>query len=389
MPFKSMPISISGQGHPNATWLPDPASLHFLPWAGGDSRRVAQAFGVFHMPVDGVLQPMPGDTRALAQKQLKRLDDHDWSLKAGAEMEFRLLGADDLPHVDALDYAGQLSFAGLEDVLFYLCENLLEAGVHTETMHTEYAPGQFEFTLRPELGIKAADDIFLFKNSVKELAAKKGMKATFFGKAHPDEAGGGAHFNFSLWNKNTQTNVFYDEAQPDNLSKIARHWIAGLVHHADALTALCELTVNCYRRLHCPWAPSIANWGIDDRMSSFRMKNAGEQGTYMENRLPSSMANPYLVMAATIAAGLDGVEKELECPAPMLADAPKLPTSIQQALKALDADAAMKAALGEEFITGFLGMKNEVELPKFQNHDASVNDEAHMLAEKLMYERLL
>ena len=384
-----MPTSITGQGHPSATWLPDPASLHFLPWAGGDSKRVAQVFGVLHMPVDGVLQPMSCATRALAQKQLERLDNRGWSLKAGIEMEFRLLGADDRPRVNALDYAGQLSFAGSEDVLFYLHENLLEAGVHTETMHSEYAAGQFEFTLRPEPGIKAADDMFLFKNSVKELAAKKGMKASFFGKALSSEAGSGAHFNFSLWNKKTQKNVFYDESQPDNLSKIARHWIAGLVHHADALTALCELTVNCYRRLHCPWAPGLANWGLGDRFSSFRVKNADEQETYMENRLPSSMANPYLVMAATIAAGLDGVEKELECPAPMLADAPKLPTSIQQALMALDADAAMKDALGEEFITGFLGVKNEVELPKFQNHDATVNDEAHMLAERLMYERLL
>ena len=381
--------SIIEQGNPNATWFPDPASLHSLPWAGGDSSCVAEVFGVPYQKTNGILQPMAIASRAAALKQIRRLNDRGWIIKTGAEMEFRLLGAGNVPIVSVGDYAGQLTFAEVEEVFFYFQKNLLEAGVHIETMHTEADPGQFEFTFRPEPGIKTADGVIIFKHALKEMASKKGMRASFFGKGRPNEAGNSMDSTISLWDEKAEKNIFFDGSQSDNLSSICHHWIAGLVRHADALVALCLLTVNCYRSLHKFWSPNHANWGIDNRKSSFRVKNVGEKGTYIENRLPTAMSNPYLVMAATLAAGLDGVEKEMVCPDPMSVDAKLLPTTMEEALSALDADVTMRETVGEGLIEGFKGLKKELELPKFQHHDVNVFDEAHILAEKLMYDRLL
>ena len=166
--------SIIEQGNPNATWFPDPASLHSLPWADGDSSCVAEVFGVPYQKTNGILQPMAIASRAAALKQIRRLNDRGWIIKTGAEMEFRLLGVGNIPIVSVGDYAGQLTFAEVEEVYFYFQKNLLEAGVHIETMHTEADPGQFEFTLRPEPGIKTADGVIIFKHALKEMASKRG-----------------------------------------------------------------------------------------------------------------------------------------------------------------------------------------------------------------------
>ena len=380
---------VIAQGHNNVTWLPDPTSFHPLPWAGGDSSRVAQVFGVPYQLTDGHLQPLAIASRAAALKQLKRLDDRGWTMKAGAEMEFCLLDAENAPIAPAPDPFGQLAFARVEEALFYFQKNLLGAGVHVETMHAEAATAEFEFTLRPEAGIKAADDIIIFRHAIKEMAPKRGMKASFMGKRIPNDCGLALQFNFSLWDAKTMKSIFFDDCQPDNLSKICRHWIAGLCHHADALVALCLQTINCYRIIHQYWTPHRADWGIDNRLACFRVKNAGEKGCFIEARMTTPLTNPYLVMAAILAAGMDGVENELECPDPMSSDARVLPTTMKGALEALEADVAMKAALGEELIAGFVKCKKEIDLTKFQHHDVSVDDEAQLLAEVKMYNHLV
>ena len=381
--------SVIAQGHKNVTWLPDPISLHPLPWAGGDDSRMAQVFGVPYQLTDGLLQPIAIASRAAALKQLKRLDDRGWIIKAGTEIEFNLLDAENDPVASAPDYCGQLTFAKVEDVLLYFQKNLVGAGVHIETMHAEVSAGEFEFTLRPELGIKAVDNIIICRHAMKEMAAKRGLNVSFLGKRNPTELGTALNFNFSLWESKAMKNIFLDEHQSDKLSKICHHWIAGLCCHADALVALCLLTINCYRFLHRCYTPHRADWGIDNRDACFRVKNAGEGGSYIELRLSTSLTNPYLVMAAILAAGLDGVEKELECPDPMSADAKVLPTTMQEALAALEADVMMKAALGEGLIDGFVKFKKEIDLTKFQHHDVSVDDEAQLLAEMKMYDQLV
>ena len=116
------------------------------------------------------------------------------------------------------------------------------------------------------------------------------------------QSSSGLHYNHSLWTLDGKTALF-DPSASDQLSDIARYWIGGLIKHSAALTALCSPTVNCYRRLHGPRLPDKANWGLEDRNASFRVKNYSEQGTYFENRIPGGSCNPYLVLAATVAAG--------------------------------------------------------------------------------------
>ena len=380
---------VIAQGHNNVTWLPDPTSFHPLPWAGGDSSRVAQVFGVPYQLTDGLLQPIAIASRAAALKQLKRLDDRGWMMKAGSEMEFCLLDAENAPIVSAPDLFGQVTFARVEDALFDFQKNLVGAGVHIETMHAEGITSEFEFTIRPEPGIKSADNIIIFRHALKEMAAKRGMNASFMGKTPISQYGVGLHFNFSLWDTKTMKSIFFDNTQPDNLSKIYKHWIAGLCCHADALVALCLQTINCYRFIHRFCTPHRADWGLEKRLACFRVKNAGEKGSYIELRLPTPLANPYLVMAAILAAGMDGVEKELECPNPMSVDAKVLPTTMREALEALEADVAMETALGEELIAGFVKCKKEIDLANFKHHDVSVDDKTQLLAEMKMYDNLV
>lgn len=157
---------------------------------------------------------------------------------------------------------------------------------------------------------------------------------------------------------------------------MARHWIAGLLKHLKALTAICCPTVNCYRRLHIIPTPNRVDWGYDDRLATVRVKaDGGPSGTYIENRLPASAANPYLVLAATVAAGVDGLVNRLECPPARRVDNAKgdggnesvLPNTLPEALAALEEDSVVVEALGKEFVTWFVRVKRELEVDRLQD----------------------
>ena len=123
--------------------------------------------------------------------------------------------------------------------------------------------------------------------------------------------------------------------------------------------------------MHQPWAPDIGNWNYNDRFAFLRVKNEGEKSTYMENRVPSSAANPYLVMAATLAAGIDGVIHKMSPPVPHDANAPKMPSTLSEAINALEADTGLVDILGKDFVKYFIGIKREIDLEKFEHHDVS------------------
>ena len=225
--------------------------------------------------------------------------------------------------------------AALEEFMFSVDKYLYESGVNVENQYEELCPGQSEFVLTPAVGINAPDQVFKFKQGIREIAHQKGMLATFMTVPFEDISNG-MDFNHSIINKHRR-NIFFDATKPDNLSEFAQHWIAGLMLHAKALTALCCPTVNCYRRIGMHWRPAKVNWGIDDRTATFRVKSSCAEFTYIENRLSGGGSNPYIVMAATIAAGLDGVEKRLDCPpaVPMEEAEDELPRTLREALLCL------------------------------------------------------
>ena len=383
--------TIVNQGFPNAIFIPDISTLHELPWAGGKDYRVAEVLGTTYMSMGGSLVAQGPSPREAALQQLSRLEERGLTLLSGTEMEFRVLkqGITE-PHFITPELCCHLSFAVQEDVLFYMENNLHRAGINIELMNTEYAPGQYEFNIKPERGIKAADAVFCFKNSMKELATRKELNVSFLTKCPtgPVECSNGAHFNFSIWDNKT-SNVLFDPCRPDGVSAMSYHWLSGLVKHAGALTALCAPTVNCYRRFHKPFAPHLTTWGLDNRRSCFRLKTGSETSTYIENRLPSALSNPYLVMAGTIAAGLDGVDNESECPPMLDKDAELVPEDLGRALDALERDTTMRDALGHDLIDVHIGAKREHDLSIFKDHNVQIKDSAQLLAERLVYEKLM
>jgi len=195
------------------------------------------------------------------------------------------------------------------------------------------------------------------------------------------------HFNHSIVETATGKNMFYDPERPDNLSDFIRHWIGGLIHHANALTALCCATVNCYRRIGADWAPAKANWGLDNRHAMLRVKTSTESATYIENRMPGGGANPYVVMAATIAAGLDGVEKEIECPPAVSLEECKavLPNTMEDGLKALQEDKVICEALGEKFVLFFCHERKHSQMTKFPDWKWENKDDEQFLKERDYY----
>ena len=246
--------------------------------------------------------------------------------------------------------------------MYDILDKLETSGVGIETWMREYSPGQMEINVKPGTGIAAADNLFLCHQGIKETALQHDLLGTFITKPFSSLNGNGAHFNHSLWTNNGN-NAFWDPLFGDNnLSTTAEHWIAGLIAHAPAMTAICCPTVNCYHRLHNPWSPSLINWNFDDRDMLIRFKTRNEKSTYIEGRLPSSAANPYLVTAVYIAAGMDGINRKLQLCQNNHPNAKMLSTTLTEALNALKADKVIVEALGEEFVEWFCILKEKMEI---------------------------
>ena len=369
----------------NVIVRPMPGTLHALPWAAQGKYRIGEVLcETFWIPPYHNGAHQGACTRYLARTQLDRLSALGYRFMSGHEAEFvmfRKEGDGDVtsrPMFHGVDIFTNVLLAENEELVCSMSEQLFAAGIDILAMQTEYAPGQLEFATGLKFGIESADQMFTLKEAIKEISNQHGWLATFMTK--PFDGPGcssGMHFSGSLWAG--ETNAFYDP-RTHELSAVGRHWAAGLIKHASAMTALVSPTVNCYRRLHTPYAPDCADCGLENRSSLLRIVSASPSTTYIENRLPSSAANPYIVMAATLAAGIDGLVNRLELPN----DAKEtLPSSLTEALLALEADKVMCDALGEEFIRWFVTSKRELEISKVNKAKEDGRDELNV--EREMY----
>ncbi|PIK55057.1 putative lengsin-like [Apostichopus japonicus] len=239
---------------------------------------------------------------------------------------------------------------------------LFPAGVDIECVETEYAKGQFELVICPTFGIKAADNAATFRTGVKEMAMRNGFVASFMSKPYPKEGGSSGHLNHSLWSLDGKTPKTGDSSRPYGLSEIGEHWIAGLLEHAPALSFLQSPTVNCRDRVKPDtFAPFNATWGVDNRTCAVRLKPVGAHGIYMENRMGSSAGNPYISLAATIAAGIDGsnvsylfhLQYRLTSHLILLntfPDTALLPADMEAAFQALKKDEILVSAIGADLV---------------------------------------
>ncbi|SIS97941.1 type I glutamate--ammonia ligase [Alicyclobacillus vulcanalis] len=350
---------------------PDRATWLVFPWETPQG-KVARLICDVNLP-DGT--PFAGDPRSV----LKRVCDKARSMgfsafNVGPEPEFFLFKLDEngKPTLDLNDEGGYFDWAPVD-----LGENcrrdivlaLEQMGFEIEASHHEVAPGQHEIDFRYAEAVEAADNLTTFRLVVKSVAREHGLHATFMPKPLYGINGSGMHTHLSLFRDGQ--NAFYDPDGEMGLSQTALHFVAGLLEHARAFTAICNPLVNSYKRLVPGYeAPSYIAWSGKNRSPLVRVPAARGTSTRVEVRSPDPSCNPYLAIASLLAAGLDGIERELEPPQPvnrniyMMTEAEKeeagirsLPSNLNEALDALVRDPVIMEALGDHVLLHFIEAK--------------------------------
>jgi glutamine synthetase len=283
------------------------------------------------------------------------------------EFEFYLLRPDGHGRFAPLDAPGSRVYGtgtavDPELIVDSIVATAVECGFPVEAWCSEFDDSQFEVNLGYRDAVAAADDAFLFRNLIRELSLRRGLRATFLGKPFVDRAGSGLHVNLSFRAADGD-NALCDPSTEDGLSALAHRCIGGMLAHHQGLAAVLAPNVNAYKRLRPDMMNGYwANWGYDDRTVAVRISPERGPSTRLEHRTADGAANPYLVAAALLHAARFGVEREIAPPAHQpLGQAPKgavsIPASLHDAIEAFAADGALCAALGPEFVRTFTMMK--------------------------------
>ena len=348
------------EGYADTRMVVDPATARIVPWQPGAGLVV----GDFeHVDGRGILEYLP---RATLKRLDRRLTDLGFESRASIEMEFMLLdethrtvaekGFRNLDLLWATPQAYRLTTLGVHDELLSgMSRALLDFGLPVEAWNVEGGPGQIEINLAPAAALQAADQGFLFKHAVKELAAAREVYATFIAKLSPDGFGNGTHLNLSLWRDGE--NAFHSAVSEAGMSTVMRHFVAGVVRTLPEFTLMYAPTVNAYRRF-VPYFSTgmMLSWGFDNKSNGIRCVTESPSLTRIEQRTAGGDVNPYLLLAACIAAGLYGIENELEPPPPTLGDAyadtglGRVPATMEQALNLFERSEVANAYLGEDFV---------------------------------------
>ncbi|MDH4249379.1 MAG: glutamine synthetase family protein, partial [Deltaproteobacteria bacterium] len=234
------------------------------------------------------------------------------------------------------------------------------AGIPVESSKGEWGPGQEEINLRYADALEMADRHVIYKNGAKEIALQQGKSLTFMAKPDFKLAGNSCHIHCSLWNLDGSESAFYDKKNPQGMSKIFQHFLAGQMKLAKEYTYFLAPFINSYKRFQSgSFAPTKAVWAVDNRTAGFRLVGEGSS-LRTECRIPGGDANPYLAFSAIIAAGLYGIENQLELPPPFKGNAyadttlPEVPKTLRDALSALEGSKALRAAFGDQVIKHYL-----------------------------------
>ena len=355
--------------HPDLFAVPDASSVIQLPW----KKDVAWVAADCMMEGELVGQA----PRNVLKKLVKEAEAAGKRVKTGVEAEFFLITADGAKISDEYDTAekpcyDQQAVMRRYDVISEICDYMLELGWGAYQNDHEDANGQFEMNWEFDDALKTADKHSFFKFMVKSIAEKHGLRATFMPKPFKGLTGNGCHCHISVWSNDGKTNVFADREAEFGLSAEGKHFLGGIMKHASSLAAITNPTVNSYKRINAPrttsgatWSPNTVTWTGNNRTHMVRVPGPGR----FELRLPDGAANPYLLQAVIIAAGLDGIRSKADPGKRYDIDmyqhghtvkgAPKLPLNLLDALREFDKDKSLKAALGEEFSSAYLKLKHQ------------------------------
>jgi glutamine synthetase len=360
--------------HPDMLAVPDPSSVIQLPW------KPEVAWVASNCVMEGE------DVAQAPRNVLRRLIDEAASeglhVKTGVEAEFFLLTPEGDQISDPFDTAekpcyDQQAVMRRYEVVREICDHMLDLGWGPYQNDHEDANGQFEMNWEFDDALKTADKHSFFKFMTKSVAEKHGFRATFMPKPVEGLTGNGCHAHVSVWDapgEAAKTNVFAGKGEGQTgevgLSERGKHFLGGIMQHASALAAITNPTVNSYKRINAPrtisgatWAPNTVTWTGNNRTHMVRVPGPGR----FELRLPDGAANPYLLQAVIIAAGLSGLRTKADpgkrydidmyAEGHKVRGAPRLPLNMLDALRAYDKDKALKAAMGDEFSAAFLKLK--------------------------------
>lgn len=353
---------------------PDRDTFEIFPWRPQQG-KVARLICDVHLP-DG--SAFEGDPRHILKKVLRQSEEMGYSFRVGPECEFFLFQMDEegRPTLKTQEAGGYFDIAPLdtgENVRRDIVLNLEEMGFCVEASHHELAPGQHEIDLEYQDGLRTADDIMTFRMAVKTLAKRHGYHATFMPKPSQGVNGSGMHVNMSLAGPDGK-NVFADETDPLGLSRTARQFMAGILSHMKGMTLLTNPLVNSYKRLvpGCD-APVSISWSEkSNRSSLIRIPSSRGDETRIELRSPDSAANPYLALAVCLAAGLDGIRRNLKEPESLEGnvfqmDREKLqekkvellPRTMGEAIEEFQKDPFIRQVLGDHIFCEYLEAKQD------------------------------
>ena len=347
--------------------VPDPSSLIQLPWKPEVGWLAADLY------LDG--EEVAQAPRNTLRRVLGAAEARGWRLKTGVECEYFLLTPDGRSLADAADTQAKPCYdvsalMRRYDVIREICDAMETLGWNPYQNDHEDANGQFEMNWDYDDALVTADRHAFFKYMVKSLAEKHGLRASFMPKPFAHLTGNGCHAHVSVWDRKGKKNLFHDAAGELGVSALGYAFLGGVLAHAPALTALVAPTVNSYKRLNAPrttsgatWSPNTITYGGNNRTHMIRIPDGGR----FEFRLADGAANPYLMPAGLLAAGLDGMEKgtdpgkrldiDMYAEGHKVRGARRLPQNLLDALRALEKDRGLAETLGTETVAAFAKLK--------------------------------
>ena len=362
---------------------PDYDTFEIFPWRPQQG-KVARLICDVYTP-DG--KPFEGDPRWILKKTIKEANEMGYRFDVGPECEFFLFHTDDngLPTTLSHEKAGYFDLGPNdlgENIRRDMVLTLEDMGFEIEASHHEVAPAQHEIDFKYDEALKTADNIQTFKMTVKTIAKRHGLYATFMPKPKFGISGSGMHINMSLATE-AGKNIFADEKGKIGLSDEAYHFIAGIMKHARGMSAITNPLVNSYKRLVPGYeAPVYIAWSAKNRSPLIRIPASRGNGTRVELRNPDPTANPYLVLALCLAAGLDGIKNKIEVPDSVdcniyemtpgerrAAGIENMPADLKEAVDCLVADEFLCSVLGEHITTKYV----EAKMKEWENYTTRVS----------------